>query len=114
MSRTATRWSHTAVTASCAANGQTDRPKLKLVPFVAVVGLVVDDDDVLLVAQLAAHPADHLVGRLGKPVGLTLCQNRFGELACGHLLARQKRMVVGYQNLGLSKLLQWFGGDDVA
>ena len=28
------RWSHTAVTASCAANGQTDRPKLKLVPFV--------------------------------------------------------------------------------
>ena len=27
------RWSHTAVTASCAANGQTDRPKLKLVPF---------------------------------------------------------------------------------
>lgn len=34
MSRTAMRWSHTAVTASCAANGQTDRPKLKLVPFV--------------------------------------------------------------------------------
>ncbi len=30
------RWSHTAVTASCAANGQTDRPKLKLVPFVGV------------------------------------------------------------------------------
>ena len=30
------RWSHTAVTASCAANGQTDRPKLKLVPFEGV------------------------------------------------------------------------------
>ena len=31
------RWSHTAVTASCAANGQTDRPKLKLVPFVTPI-----------------------------------------------------------------------------
>jgi hypothetical protein len=34
MSRTTMRWSHTAATPSCAANGQTDRPKLKLVPFV--------------------------------------------------------------------------------
>ena len=33
---------------------------------VAVVGLVVDDDDVLLVAQLAADAAHHLVGRFGE------------------------------------------------
>ena len=33
---------------------------------VAVVGLVVDDDDVLLVAEVAADAAHHLVGRLGE------------------------------------------------
>ena len=48
---------------------------------VAVVGLVVDDDDVLLGAQLAADAADHLVGRFGEDAGHALGEDRLGQLA---------------------------------
>ena len=71
---------------------------------VAVVRLVVDDDDVLLVAQLAADAADHLVGRLRERRSISpLRQNRFGELAGGHLLAQQEGVEVGDQDLGLAR-----------
>ena len=72
---------------------------------VAVVGLVVDDDDVLLGAQLAADAAHHLVGRFGERAWLPVGEDRLGELAGGDLLAQLEGVEVGDDDLGLPELV---------
>ena len=70
---------------------------------VAVVGFVVDDDDVLLVAQFAAHPANHLVRRFSKRAVAAVRQQALGQLAGLDPLAQQEGMEVGDDDLRLTQ-----------
>ena len=80
-----------------------------------MVGLVVDDDDVLLVAQLAADAAHHLVGGLGEGARLAAAaEDALGQLAGGDFLAELEGVEVGDQDLGLAQLGLQVGRDDVA
>src|SRR5665648_1300593 len=70
---------------------------------VAVVRLVVDHHDVPLVAELAAHAADHLVGGLGEGAlrgGVAAGQQALGQPAGRDLLAQQEGVKVGDHDLG--------------
>ena len=73
---------------------------------VAVMGFVVEDDDVFLGAQLATDAAHHLVGRFGERTWLPFGQNRLRELAGGDLLAQLEGVEVGDDDFGLAKLFQ--------
>ena len=48
---------------------------------VAVVGFVVDHDDIALAAQFTADAPRHLVGGFGEGAGLALLEDHFGQLA---------------------------------
>ena len=48
---------------------------------VAVVGLVVEDHDVLLVAEFPAYASDHLVRRFGERPVVSFSENRLRELS---------------------------------
>ena len=77
---------------------------------VAMVGLVVDDDDVPLVAELAANTVDHLGGALVE-VG---AENLLGQLVGLDQLAGLEGMEVGDQDLGSAELPDQVGRDQVA
>ncbi len=78
------------------------RSPSRLAP-VAVVRLVVEDDDVLLVAaELAADAAHHLVGRLGERARVAVGQDRLRQPAGGRALAQQEGVEVGDDDLRLA------------
>ncbi len=79
-----------------------------------MVGFVVDDDDVLLGAQLAADAADHLIGRLGEDAGRALGEDSLGDLAGADLLAKLEGVKVGDDDPGLAELFKLMAGYDVA
>ena len=81
---------------------------------VAVMGFVVEDDDVLLVAQFAADAADHLIGRFGERTRLPVGENRLGELAGGDCFAQLEGVVVRDEDFGLPELVLKLGRHDVA
>ena len=81
---------------------------------VAVMGLVVDDDDVPLAAQFAADAVHHLVGRLGERTRLTVGQNLLGQLAGVDRLAQLEGVVVGDDDLGLAELIMELRRNEVA
>ena len=80
-----------------------------------MVGLVVDDDDVPLVAQAAADAADHLAFGFGegRVAAALAAQDVLGELAGLDLLAAQEGVEVGDDDLGLAQLVHQVGGHDV-
>src|SRR5208337_4107786 len=67
---------------------------------VAVMGLVVDDDDVPLAVELPANTVDHLGGALVE-VG---AENLLGQLVGLDQLADLERVEVGDEDLGTAKL----------
>ena len=75
-----------------------------------MVGFVVEDDDVLLAAQLAADAAHHLVGRLGERARLAL-RSRIAlvSLPASPRLAQQEGVEVGDDDLGLAEPLEQVG-----
>jgi hypothetical protein len=80
---------------------------------VAVMGLVVQHDDVLLAAELPADPADHLTLGFGEGRFLALLQDRFRELAGRDLFAAKKGVVVGDQDPGFAHRVPQVGRDDL-
>ena len=82
-------------------------------PPVAVVGFIVQDHEILLVSEFAAHATHHLIGRLGKAAGAASGEDRFRDLTGGDRLAKLKRMEVGDQNPGLAELLARMRWSDV-
>ncbi len=80
-----------------------------------MVGLVVEDDDLLLGAQLAADAAHHLVGRLGERARLRpSARIDLVSLRGVAPLAQQEGVVVGDDDAGLAEALQQVGRDEVA
>ena len=77
---------------------------------VAVMGLVVDDDDVPLAAELPANAVDHLGGALVE-VG---AENLLGQLVRLDQLADLERVEVGDEDLGPAELPDQVGRDQVA
>ena len=81
-----------------------------------MVRLVVNDDDVLLVAQARGRrgapsgPASRVNGSRSAGPG----QDRLGELAGRDLLAQLEGVEVGDHDLGLAELLQQVGRHEVA
>ena len=80
---------------------------------VAVVGLVVEHDDVALVAQRAQHPAHHLVGRLGEHAWL-LAGERLGELRRLDLLPQLEGVEVGDDDLRSAEVVDAVRWHEVA
>ena len=75
------------------------------------MGLVVDDDDVLLVAQVAADAPHHLVRRLGEGArSAPLARMSLVSLPAAYALAQLEGVEVGDDDLGLAELVQQFGG----
>ena len=80
---------------------------------VAVMGFIVDDNDILLVAQFPADPSHHLVGRFGEGTAVLLFQNILGQFPGCHAFALLESLEVGDDHLGLAQLGQQFGRDQV-
>jgi hypothetical protein len=77
------------------------------------MALVIDDDDVLLVAELAADAPHHLVGRLGERAVPIARENLLSERGAVGMLAGQKGVVVGDDDLRLLQVGQQFGWQQV-
>ena len=80
---------------------------------VAVMCLVIQDDDPALVAQLAADAIDHLSGRLGEGTVAVRPENRTRGLVDGLLFAKLEGVVVREHELRLLKLVQLMRGDNI-
>jgi hypothetical protein len=65
---------------------------------IAMMGLVIDDDDVFLVAKLPANPTDHLVGRFQEGRS-PIRQDGLGHLPDRGLLPKPEGVEVGDRNL---------------
>ena len=85
---------------------------VRLAP-VAVVGLVVEDDDVLLVAQFPTDAADHLVRRFGERAVVSLGENRLRELSGRDLLAQFEGVEVRDEILAWPSCSSRWAGNDV-
>jgi hypothetical protein len=78
-----------------------------------MMGFVVDDEDVLLVAEVAADTANHLIGGLGKGIRVAAGEDRLGELRRLNLLAQAECVEVRDQNLGLAEPFEEMAGQDI-
>jgi len=81
---------------------------------IAVVGLVADDDDVLLVAEFAACTPDHLVRCFERAPVLVPSHDALGGFAGLDLLAELKAVEVRDDDAGLVQFLEQVGREDVA
>ncbi|MCK7505700.1 MAG: hypothetical protein MZV70_17555 [Desulfobacterales bacterium] len=60
-----------------------------------MMGFIIDDDDILLVAQLTADTPHHLVGCFGEwAVSIVLFEQLFGQFASRHLFAQLESMEI--------------------
>ena len=78
------------------------------------MGFVVENDDVLLTAQLAADAADHLVRRFDERTRIASREDRLGESGRVAALVRQERVVVRDDDPRLREPLEQIRRQDVA
>jgi hypothetical protein len=74
---------------------------------------VVDDDDVLLALQIAAHAPHHVAGRFAERVVLSLCQDALGQPRGIPALAQQKGVVIGDGDRSVPQALTQVRREDV-
>ena len=68
--------------------------------------LVVDDDDVLLAGEIAAHPPDDLIGRFNEGARLAAGQDRLGQPRRVAAFVREEGVIVGDQDARLAEPLE--------
>ena len=73
-----------------------------------MVGFVIDDDDVLLAAELTADPTYHFIGALGEWTVAAICQNRLCQFAGCNRLSLLERMEIGDEDARLLKPFEQF------
>src|SRR6185436_13858128 len=83
-------------------------------PPIAVMRLVVDDDDVLLAGEISTDSTDHLVRVFLKRTAVAAVEDRLRQPRRLSLFAQEERVVIGNRNPRLAQSLEQVGRKDIA